>query len=304
MKLLILTHLDVDTIMKLQMQHDVSIIVGATTDNLATFLHDCEVLIYRNQITISAEMLSNAPYLKQIIRLQDDQTDVDLDYLAEKGIEFVRIPQPAARGVAELAFGLMISLARKIRCMDRRVRRQLPIPPKAHGLTLEGKTLGIIGAGYIGRTTGELGHLWGMRVVGCVANPSNEKARRLREHGIRLMPFEEVLGSADFLVIHVPLTPDTHHLIGEIELEQMKENAFLLNMSAGGVVDEFALYTALINDQIAGAALDAHEASHLEATSPFVNLSNVVLTPHIGGMTLDAQRVVGKQIIRCIEEAM
>ena len=302
MKLLILTHLDIDTIMALQAKHDVSIVVGATERNLACYLADCDVLIYRDQIPISAEILAMAPRLKLILRLHSDTDHVDLDAIAQRDIAFIRVPRPTARAVAEHTFGLMLGLARQIRCMDHRLRLGQIEPINLKGVTLAGKTLGIVGAGKIGRTTGELGRLWGMHVVGCVRQPTLEKGVLLREHGITLRPFDEVLSSADFLSVHVPYTNDNHHLISMPELALMKSSAFLLSMSDGGVVDEFALHEALVGRQIAGAALDAHETAAWRRLSPLSSLSNVILTPHIGGLTADMQRNIGRRVIQLIDE--
>ena len=302
MKLLIITHLDIDTIMALQTQHDVSIVAGATAHNLGCYLADCEVLIYRDQIPISAEILTLAPHLKLILRLHSETDDVDLDALAERNIAFVRVPRPTARAVAEHTFGLMLGLARQIRCMDHRLRLGQREPHNLKGVTLAGKTLGIVGAGKIGRMTGELGHLWGMNVIGCVQNPTLEKAVVLREHGITLRPLKAVLCSADFLSVHVPYSEDNHHLISSAELALMQPTAFLLSMSDGGVVDEFALHEALVHKQLAGAALDAHETATWRRLSPLAKHDNVILTPHIGGLTVDTQRGLGKRVIQLIDE--
>ncbi|MGB1254170.1 MAG: NAD(P)-dependent oxidoreductase [Candidatus Promineifilaceae bacterium] len=302
MNVLILTHLDVDTIMKLQKQHDVSIVVGANNDNLSAYFSKCEILIYRGRICLSAELLAQAPNLKRILRLRPPQNDVDFDYLRERGIEFMHIPRPTARAVAELTFGLMLGLARKIRCMDRVARRGERLPRHAEGITLEGKTLGIVGAGKIGRMTGELGRLWGMRVVGCVARPTQHKALKLREHGIELRSLDNVISSADFLSIHVPYSAETHHLISDDQFDMMKSGAFLLHMGDGGVVDEFALYEALIGKHLAGAALDAHETTADLHNSPLCSLSNVLLTPNIGAFTHDVQRGMGKWILQAIDD--
>jgi D-3-phosphoglycerate dehydrogenase len=171
------------------------------------------------------------------------------------------------------------------------------------GWNLGGKTLGIIGLGSIGSTVGRLGLGWGMRVIGCVDHASPERAARFAEEGMELVTMSDVLEQGDFVSIHVPLGASTRGLIGAAELATMKRGSFLVNIARGGVVDEAALAAALTDgDRPAGAALDVHIAEGQGKISPLAAMPNVILTPHIGATTVDAQREIGVEIVRIVEE--
>jgi phosphoglycerate dehydrogenase-like enzyme len=141
-----------------------------------------------------------------------------------------------------------------------------------------------------------------MRVLGSVAAPNESVAQQLLGRGITLADNEQVLAQSDFVSLHVPLDETTWHLIGADELALMKPGSMLVNMARGGVVDEVALYRALTGGgNVAGAALDVHEAEGEGTVSPFAELDNVVLTPHIGAMALDSQRLIGARVVELLD---
>jgi D-3-phosphoglycerate dehydrogenase len=161
--------------------------------------------------------------------------------------------------------------------------------------------LGIVGAGNIGSRVGQMGVAWDMEVIACVEYPSALRAAELAEKGIRLTSFDEVISAADFVSIHVPLKDSTRNLINADVLCRMKPGAFLINLARGGVVDEQALYKALTKgDRLRGAALDVHEQEGEGKISPLAGLPNVILTPHIGAMTVDSQREIGRRVIEAV----
>ena len=219
----------------------------------------------------------------------------------EEGLHLVRIPEPGAKAVAEMAFALMLALSRNLGQADRLTRRGDWAKHQLIGYLLWGKTLGIVGAGNIGSRVGELGAAWGMRVLGCIEYPSPLKGERLIEKGIRLANLKEVLSSSDYISLHVPLKPSTRYLIGEEALAMMKPEAVLVNLARGGVVDEAALLRALQRKQLRAAALDVHESEGPGKISPLAGLPNVLLTPHIGAGTFDSQREIGERIIQIVE---
>jgi phosphoglycerate dehydrogenase-like enzyme len=219
-----------------------------------------------------------------------------------RGITLERIPGPGAQAVAELTFGLMLCLARGILRGDRNLRDGHWIKSELIGYNLTGKTLGVVGMGSIGSRVATLGAAWGMRPVGCVEHYSADRAQRVAEHGFELADLATVLEQADFLTIHVPLNDTTRGMIGRPELARMKHGSFLVNAARGGVVDELALLEALVDGtRLKGAALDVHQNEGEGKVSPLVSLSNVVLTPHIGAGTVDAQREIGREVVRLIE---
>ena len=302
MKLLILSPIDPGAVERLRRDHHVVDASGAPPDELPSLVADRDVLIFRSGVDITADLMRCAPGLTALIRGGSGFDNVDLDYVSRRGLAFIRVPEPGARAVAELAFGLMLALARNIVRADRLWRQGRWVKHEMTGYTLRGKVLGILGVGNIGTVVGELGVAWGMQVVGCHENPSPTVAAALRQKGIRLASLDEVASGADFLTVHVPLTPSTRHLVNAQVLSRMKPGSFLLNLARGGVVDETALRAELLSGRrLLGAALDVHEAEGEGRVSPLADLPNVVLTPHIGASAFDTQREIGERIVSIVE---
>lgn len=301
MKILIASSIDADTITKLREHHDVVCDFHAKTETLPALLKDREVLIFRSGISITAAVMASAPHLKLLVRAGSGFDNIDMDYVQAHNLELFRIPEPGAKAVAEMSFALMLTLARNILEADRLTKQGRWAKNELTGYALTGRTLGIVGAGNIGSRVGELGVAWGMRVIGCVANPSAKALSSLHEKGIRLTTFDEVIETADYVSLHVPLSDSTRNMINADVLERMKPGAFLINLARGGVVDELALYKALTEGHLRGAGMDVHKAEGEGKISPLAGLSNVILTPHIGAGTFDAQREIGERIVEIIE---
>jgi phosphoglycerate dehydrogenase-like enzyme len=167
---------------------------------------------------------------------------------------------------------------------------------------LHGKTLGILGAGNIGGLVGQMGAAWGMRVLGSVEAPNESVTQHLLGRGITLATNDRVLTESDFVCLHVPLAETTRHMIGAEQLARMKPGSMLINAARGGVIDEVALYEALTSGgNVVGAALDVHEVEGEGTISRFAELDNVVLTPHIGAMALDTQRLIGGRVVELLD---
>jgi D-3-phosphoglycerate dehydrogenase len=302
MRILIASPVYPGAIEKLREQHDVICAFGASQAELQSLITDREILIFRSGVSINAEVMASAPELRLLIRAGSGIDNLDVEYARMRGLTLVRIPEPGAKAVAELAFALMLALVRNLLEADALTRqgkwakREL----SARGYLLTGKVLGIIGAGNIGSRVGQLGAAWGMQVIGCVEHPSAASAGRLADKDILLTDCNEVLSTADFVSIHVPLKDSTRNLIGAEELSRMKPEAMLINMARGGVVDEAALYKALTEGRLRGAALDVHEHEGEGKISPLASLPNVVLTPHMGAGTIDTQREIGDRVIETV----
>lgn len=298
MKILIISSIDKGAIARLAQDHDVITAVGASDSELRSLIVDREVLVFRSGVTISAELMECAPDLKLLIRGGSGFDNIDMDYVVRRDLEFVRIPEPGARAVAELTFGLMLVLARSILQADQAWRKGHWVKNDVTGYLLRGKVLGVVGAGNIGATVGELGAAWGMTVIGCVEHPTPAVTLALRNRGIRLTDFDEVVSTADFLTVHVALRDSTRNLINADVLRRMKPGSFLLTLARGGVVDESALRAELVSGKrLRGAALDVHEAEGEGKVSRLADLPNVVLTPHIGSVAVDTQREIGERIV-------
>jgi D-3-phosphoglycerate dehydrogenase len=297
MRILIASSISANAIEKLRQRHDVVCAFNAKEAALESLIRDREVLIFRSGVRITADVMDSAPELKLLVRAGSGTDNVDLEHAAERRISFHRIAEPGAQAVAEMSFALMLGLARDLLRADRCTRQGRWLKEELIGFSLKGKVLGIVGAGNIGTRVGELGAAWGMLPLGCVEHPSPVVAAELRKRKIRLTTFEKVLTQADFLSIHVPLSDSTRNLIDAKALSQMKVGAFLINLARGGVVDEKALYEALtIGLRLRGAALDVHEQEGEGKISPLAELPSVILTPHIGAMTRDAQEEIGRQV--------
>jgi D-3-phosphoglycerate dehydrogenase len=302
MNILIASSIDAEALARLERDHDVVCAFGAEEHELRSLIRDRDAVIFRSGVTISADVMRCAPSLRLLVRAGSGIDNLDLDYVLEHDLTLIRIPEPGARAVAELTFGLMLALARNIVRADGLWRAGRWAKNDLTSFLLRDKVLGIVGAGSIGTEVGRLGVAWGMQVIGCVEEPAAPAAARLRDDGIRLTDFDEVVASADFLCIHVPLQATTRNLIDSAVMARMKVGSFLLNLARGGVVDEDALREALVSGRLRGAALDVHAAEGNGRISPLADLPNVVLTPHIGATTVDTQREIGARILQAVTE--
>lgn len=302
MKILIASPIDPDAIKELQKQHQVVCAFDAAPDVLISCIEGCEILIFRSGVKITGPVMEGSPELKLIIRAGSGVDNIDMEYVRRRGLELVRIPEPGAKAVAEMCLAFMLALSRSLLEADRKTKQGHWIKHEIAGYLLEGKTLGIIGTGNIGSRVGQMAAALGMEVIGCVEHPSADRADELRGKGIRLAEFDEVVSSADYVSIHVPLKDSTRGLVNAAVLERMKPGSYLINLARGGVLDEAALYTALTEgDRIRGAALDVHQAEGEGKVSPLAGLPNVILTPHIGAMTIDTQREIGRRILETVQ---
>jgi D-3-phosphoglycerate dehydrogenase / 2-oxoglutarate reductase len=303
MKILQLSKIDPDVLATLRAEHDVITALDAEPDDLAGLIADREVVIFRSGITISREVMEQAPHLRLLVRAGAGLDNVDTTYANDRGIDFHHIPGPSAQAVAELTIGLMIGIARQVLWADRSLRAGRWVKPQVEGRLLEGKCVGILGAGNIGSRVGEIARCLGMNPVGVVEPASPETDRALREKGIEPVAFDTAVSEADFLSINVPLTDQTVGLIGGPVFDKMKPGAFLINLSRGGVVDEQALHRALTREGgLGGAALDVHAVERDGVIPPLAVLDNVILTPHIGSSAVEAQRQIGERILQLVQE--
>ena len=300
MKILLASPIDPGTVDILSESYDV-VRPAATADALKEAIADREVVVLRSGVMLSADVLAAAPGLKLLVRAGAGLDNIDLDQARAQGLRVVKIPGMSAPPVAEFTFALLLALARKVTLADRLLRQGHWPKPTLGGPLLHGKTLGVVGAGNIGGLVGQMGAAWGMRAIGCVANPNDTIAQQLLGRGVRLTDFDEVLTTSDFLCLHTPLDESTRHLIGSDALSRMKPGSLLVNVARGGVVDEAALLEALTDgDTVVGAALDVHEIEGEGTRSRFAELDNVVLTPHIGAMALDSQHLIGERIVELV----
>jgi D-3-phosphoglycerate dehydrogenase len=216
-----------------------------------------------------------------------DVSRVDVDAAREHRVWVTNMPGVNAAAVAELAFAQMIALARHTHAADSAVKaNRWAEGPRFQGTELAGKTLGIVGMGNIGSRVALRARAFEMTLLVC---DPYIPASKVTEIGGRWVGLDEVFREADFVTLHCPLNAETRHMVGAQQLTLMKRTAFLVNLARGGVVDEEALLQALREKRIAGAAVDVMESEPPRQNHPLLALDNVLLTPHIGGSTREAQ---------------
>ncbi len=227
--------------------------------------------------------------------------NIDVDYATRRGIVVLNAPGGNVVSAAEHTFALLLALVRHIAQADASLRGGKWERSRFKGIELHGKTLGLAGAGRIGTEVARRGRAFGMRVIAYDPYLSRERAEQL---GIELVTLPDLLDEADVVSVHTPLTDETRRLIGAKELALMKPTAYLVNAARGGVVDEAALAQALEGGKLAGAALDVFEQEPVPANHPLLKLENVVVIPHLGAATREAQKSVGIEICEAVRDAL
>ena len=259
---------------------------------LPKIIADYDALIIRSATKAKGDLLSNAKKLKVIGRAGEGLDNIDFQKANELGIKVVNTPHVSYMSVAELTIGYVLALARNIVQGTASLREGKWEKEQLMGTEVNGKTLGVIGCGYIGKTVERLAISLGMKVLGveeCVYD--------------RFIPIDEMLPEADFITVHVPLTPNTKHLISTNEFNKMKDGVMIVDCSRGGVVDQEALYQALVSGKVRAAALDVFEEEPPK-NSKLLKLSNVIATPHIGAQTKEAQLKASIQIAKKVIDAL
>jgi D-3-phosphoglycerate dehydrogenase / 2-oxoglutarate reductase len=265
---------------------------------LTAHLEDADALIVRSTVQVNASLLQHAPKLRVIGRAGVGVDNVDLDAATRKGIAVMNTPGANAVAVAELTLGLMLGMARFLPRADSLMHAGKWEKKSLQGTELRGKTLGIVGLGKIGMEVARRARAFGMEIIG---HDPFVSAGVAKEHGIRLVKLEELYVAADYLTLHVALTPQTTAMINGESIRKMKRGIRIVNCARGELVDEAALAQALKQGQVAAAALDVFQEEPLK-NSPLAALDNALLTPHIGGSTHEAQEAVGYQIALQVKE--
>lgn len=276
---------------------------SANEDTLAELAVDADVImvVYAK---ITRKIIESAKKLKGIVRYGIGVDNIDLGAATSKGVFVANVPDYCIGTVADFAFALILALVRRIIHADKYVREKAYLsrwtnpPEELRGIDLEGKTLGIIGLGKIGVEVAKRAIGFGMNVLAYDPYVTPEIAKRLN---VKLVDLETLLRESDVISIHCPLTKETYHLIDENKLRLMRKTAYIVNTARGPIIDEKALYKALKEGWIAGAALDVYEREPLPSDSPLFELDNVILTPHIAWYTEEALK---RLEMSAVEEAI
>ena len=266
-------------------------------EKISTF----NIIIVRSRTTITKEMIDKADNCKIIARVGVGLDNVDQVAAKAKNIRVINAVEGAMNAVAELVLGFMLSLARQTTRGDRTIRDGKWLKKELKGTELRGKYLGIIGLGNIGKRLARLARGLNMNIIGYDVMPIDEEFAK--EVGLMKADLSTLLQSSDYISIHVPLLDSTYHLLDAEKMSTMKKTAKIINTSRGGVVDEDALYEAIKNGTLGGAALDVFEKEPATGNK-LAELDNVILTPHIGAQTKEAQslaaNVIGEKIIQIL----
>ena len=274
---------------------------GLSGDPLAEAMVGVDAVLVRSATKITRESLARADRLTVIGRAGVGVDTIDVDAATERGVAVLTAPAGNTISAAELTVALILAAVRHVPAADRSMRAGKWDRKSFSGAELQGKTLGLLGAGRIGSEVARRARAFGMRVRAYDPFLTEERAQSI---GLELAPLDVILREADVISVHVPLTETTTGLVGERELGMMKRSAYIVNVARGGVIDEKALVRALTDKRIAGAALDVFETEPLPGDDPLRSLENVVLTPHLGASTAEAQHSVALEIADAVRAAL
>ncbi|MFC1752277.1 hydroxyacid dehydrogenase [Thermoproteota archaeon] len=277
--------------------YDISYLPTLSPENLLSSVSGYNAVIVRSRTQITKEVIFAGKNLKVIGRAGVGLDNIDLKAAKDAGIIVYNTPDALTNAVAELVFGLMLSLSRGICIGDSNLKQGKWLKSQLKGFELKDKVLGIIGLGRIGKRVSAIASAFGMKVL---FNDVIEIPKKVIEQlNIEFTTVDDVLAKSDYITLNIPFTPATKHYISKKELSKMKKTAYLINASRGAVVDEKALLESLMNNDIQGAALDVFEIEPPKRNDLLL-LPNVVCTPHIGAQTKEAQEVAATEISKMI----
>ncbi len=273
-------------------------------DELVAGLGGVDALIVRNRTQVDAALLARAPRLRVVGRLGVGLDNIDLAACAARGIEVIPATGANALAVAEYVVCTVMLLLRGVYASTPEVAAgRWPRAALGEGRETAGKTLGVVGFGGIGRLVAKLAQGLGMKTI--ATDPAvAADAAVWRETGVAYRGLDDLLAEADAVTLHVPLTSGTRHLITAGRLARMRRGAVLVNTARGGIVDEVALAEALARGPLAGAAIDVFETEPLPAGSPLAGAPNLVLTPHVAGLTRESNARVSSLIAEKVAQAL
>ena len=294
-RVLICDHVEVD---KLALGPGIEVVYKPTItkDELLAVVGEYEALIIRSRTKVDREVLDKGTRLKLVARPGTGLDNVDVEYAKSRGVAVVNSPESLIEAVSEHVILLMLALSRRLVQADLSTKAGKWEKNSLMGVELKGKTLGVVGLGRIGRRIAEIGKTLGMSVLfyDVITIPPDV----LSSLGAKVVSLDELFIASDYITLHVPMTPETAHMVGAQRIAQMKKTAVLVNTSRGGVIDEAALAGALKEGRIAGAALDVFEKE--PPSGEIMSAPNTILTPHIGGQTEEAQAnaivVIGEKV--------
>jgi D-3-phosphoglycerate dehydrogenase / 2-oxoglutarate reductase len=274
---------------------------GLKGAELAAAIADADAVLVRSATKITRESLAGATHLKVIGRAGVGVDTIDVEAATERGVAVMNAPAGNTVSAAELAFALLLAVIRKVPAADHSMKTGQWDRTSFSGTELYRKTLGLVGGGRVGGEVARRARAFGMRVLAYDPFLSPDAAREI---GAELASLEDVLKAADVISLHVPLTEKTRGMLGDAQLALLKPTAVIINAARGGVLDESALLRRLTEGKLGGAALDVFDQEPLPADHPLRALKNVVLTPHLGASTDEAQLNVAMEIAEAVRAAL
>lgn len=285
----------------LSQHYDVDVRTGLSEAELIEVIGDYDAIVVRSATQVTAPVLEAATKLKVVARAGVGLDNVDIDAATQRGVLVCNAPQSNVVSAAEHAIALLMSLARHIPTADAGLRDNQWLRNKLKGVELYGKTLGVVGLGRIGGLVCERLRGFGMDIVGYDPFINAQRAEAMKVKLVETV--DQVCEQADILTVHLPRTPETIGIIGKDQLAKMKPSALVINAARGGLIDEDALFEALRDGVIAGAALDVFDVEPPQ-DHPLLTLDNVVATPHLGASTVEAQDKAGTQVAEAVVAAL
>ena len=280
--------------------HEVDVQLHLTPEGLLEAVPGADALVIRSATQVTAEVLDAADVLLVVGRAGIGLDNVDLEAATRRGVMVVNAPQSNIVSAAEHTMALVLAQARNVPQAHAALKEGRWERSQWEGVELDGKTLGIVGLGRIGKLVAQRAQAFGMRLIAFDPFVSADRARTM---GVELLPLEQVVAEADFLTIHLPRTKETVGLVGKELLAQAKPTLRVINVARGGIVDEEALAWAVREGIVAGAALDVF-ATEPTTESPLFGLERVVVTPHLGASTREAQDKAGETIAEMVQLAL
>ena len=261
-------------------------------DTLLKEIPKYDALMVRSRTKVTTEIVEAGAKgnLKVIGRAGIGVDNIDIETAGKLGIKVVNSPTGSTKSVAELAIAHMLSLVRYVPKADKTMKKGEWIKKQLKGSELYGKTLGLIGSGYIAQHVSKIANCIGMKVIVYSPHCTDEKAIKM---GATKKDFQDLLKQSDFVSLHIPHTKDSHYLLNEKTFGLMKTGAYLINVARGGVVNENALYKSLKDGKLAGAAVDVFEQEPPSKDNKLMSLDNIILSPHLGASTKEAQIQAG-----------
>lgn len=265
-----------------------------SSDELMTTLPAYDGMVVRSRTRVRQSLIDQCPNLKIIVRGGVGLDTIDADYARSKGITVLNTPQASSSSVAELTIGYMFALARSIYQATASVKAEKWDKKRFDGVEIGGKTLGLIGVGNIGREVARRATALGMKVL--AFDPHIKDIA-----GVKKVTLEELLAQSDYISLHLPRTKESENMIGDNQFACMKDGVRIINCARGGIINEEALFKALTDGKVAGAALDVYEEEP-PTNWKLLKLENVIGSPHIGASTKEAQGRVGAEVAQKIIE--